>query len=103
MGVFTQQKVTVQSNQLIYKEGTRNPLSGFQNIATNVPCRITGTHTEELRLFILKKYFDQIPDGIHKGYKIIIEDTRQEFSVKYEPYWAGGVFHHIEVILEEFA
>lgn len=100
MGIFTKQLVTIQANDLQKIPGTRNPVSGFRTIAENVPCRITGTHTDDQRLFILKKYYDSIPGGIHKGYKIIANNV--EFSVKKEPQWAGGAYHHIELILEEF-
>jgi hypothetical protein len=100
MGTFTKQRATIQSNQLIKEPGTRNPVSGFQTIAEDVPCRVTGTHTDDQRMFILKKYYEQIPGGIHKGYKILVNE--EEFSVKKEPQWAGGSYHHIELVLEEF-
>ena len=78
MGIFTKQLVTIQANDLQKIPGTRNPVSGFQTIAENVPCRITGTHTDDQRLFILKKYYDSIPGGIHKGYKIIDKGQQQQ-------------------------
>ena len=56
MGLFTKQIVTIQANDLQKIPGTRNPVSGFQTIAENVPCRLLRLHTDDQRLFILKKY-----------------------------------------------
>jgi hypothetical protein len=101
--MFTQQKITVQSNQIRYETGTRKPVSGYADIATSIPCRITGIDNEKLNLFILEKYYILIPGGIHKGFKIILEDTNPiVFEVKNEPFWAGGIKHHMEILLEEF-
>lgn len=103
MSLFTQQKITVQSNQLKYEPGTRKPVSGHVTVASSILCRITGIDNEKLNLFILKRYYDLIPGGIHKGFKIILEDENPiEFEVVKEPFWAGGIKHHMEILLEEF-
>lgn len=107
MGVFTGQKITVYSNGLQFKFGTKQPISsGLTVLAENVPCRITGTQTENLKLFMLKKYYSLIAEGIHQGYKIVLLNETTpgptEYIVINEPIWAGGTYHHIEVDLNEW-
>lgn len=102
MGLFDRQKITINSNELKTVPGTRQPNGTPNQIATSIPCTITGTDMDNVTLFILKKYWDKIPGGVHKGFQIVDEATKQCYRVTNEPVWAGGVTHHVELNVEVF-
>jgi hypothetical protein len=80
----------------------RQPRNVLVDVVDNIPCRITGTHNENIKLFVLKKYYDVIPEGLHKNFVITVEDNLiQNYTIVREPIWSGGVHRHIECILEE--
>ena len=99
--MFTLQLINVYKNGFSYKPGTRQPGNAFTLVAEKVPCRITGTDSGNIVLFVLKKYYDTISEGIHQNYKIELVGTNLKYLVKSEPIWAGGITHHVEVDLQE--
>lgn len=101
--LFKGQLIKIQDPGQHYKPGTRELISGSSTIAENIPCRITGTGvtTQLLVLFILRKYYELIPGGVHKGF-IVTTDDNLSYTVLNEPVWAGGTKHHIEVDVDVF-
>jgi len=99
--IFETHKMKVKKNEVTTVD--RQPVSKMVEIISGVPCRITGTHNDNIKLFILGKYYITIPGGLHKNYQVILEggDFVQTYMVAKEPIWAGGVKHHIEAELEE--
>ncbi len=109
MSLFTAQRMTIKKN-VVVKSG-RQPVSGYDLIRVDqndpnslplvVPCRITGTNEGNLKLFVYRTYYNQIPGGLHKNFQVEIVGFGQTYIITKEPIWAGGVNHHVEVDLEE--
>lgn len=105
MSLFTAQKMTIKKN--VIKTVNRQPVSGYEDVVDTdgniivVPCRVTGTDNGNIKLFVLKKFYEKIPDGLHKNFQVKVEGYNQTYVISKEPIWAGGVMHHIEADLEE--
>lgn len=102
--LFNQQKISVYRNEV--QTINRKISSGYMLVAEHIPCRLTGTHDGGVRLFIHQKNLKKfLPLGLHKNYKIVLEDGTKTYLSEYvvgeEPIWAGGVKHHQEVKLSE--
>lgn len=100
MSVFEAQRVNIKANHPSFKPGTKEVAGNYITIAENVPCRITGqSRHDRTVLFMLAKYYNQIPGGIHQNYLIELVGTDLVYKVYTEPLWAGGKQHHIELHL----
>lgn len=100
--MFKSHNITVQSNGIAYKPGTRQPVAGYKQIAINVPCHIGRTGTSPvLKLYLLKEYYDSLSEKLNRGFIITDEDTLAKYELSQIPIWAGGLKHHIECTLEE--
>ena len=108
MGLFTTQTMTIKKN--VTKTVSRQPTSGYEDIVDAngnilvVPCRITRNNLgSRMFLFILASYYNTIPGGLHRHYQVNFTGMIQNYVVSNEPFWAGGLSHHIEADLEEMA
>ena len=100
--LFESHRMTVWKNDIV--SVNRQPVSKLVEVATEVPCRITGTAMSHLKpkLFILAKHYDKIPGGLHKNYQVTLDgEFVQDYLILKEPLWAGGARHHVEAELEE--
>lgn len=98
--LFETHKMTVKRNEV--SKVDRQPVSNLVTVISGVPCRVTGTHNGNIKVFVLAKHYEKIPGGLHKNFQIELEgDFVQNYTIRKEPIWAGGVRHHIECYLEE--
>lgn len=98
--LFETHKMTVRKNDIIKVD--RQPVSKMVDIISKVPCRVTGTNNNNIKLFVLAKHYETIPGGLHKNFEIVLEgEFTQTYTISREPIWAGGTRHHVECILEE--
>jgi hypothetical protein len=100
--MFESHKITIESNGIRYKPGTRQPTGGYDKVGEHVPCHIGRTGTSSiLKLYMLKKYYNGLTEKLNRGFRITDEDTGAKYELSQIPIWAGGLKHHIECTLEE--
>jgi hypothetical protein len=99
--------MTVKKN--VIKTVNRQPTSSYEDIVDAdgniivIPCRAIRSNSGKIIVYILAKYYDLVPGGLHRNYQANIEGINQTFTFTNEPFFAGGVRHHIEAQLEELA
>ena len=98
---FERQTVIIKQDNSGLDPVTKNFAGGYQTIAEGIKCRITGTHADNIKLFINKRNYDKIPGGIKKDYKIIVDGVDQVYRVTRVPIETAGVTHHYEFFVEE--
>lgn len=100
--MFKSHKITIESNGIKYKPGTRQPTGGYAIVGEHVPCHIGRTGTSSiLKLYMLKEFYISLPEKLNRGFRITDEDTQVQYELSQIPIWAGGLKHHIECALEE--
>jgi hypothetical protein len=102
--LFKTHLITVYKNDIKNVPGSRNPTSGYTEIAKHIKCHIgrTGPSGSILKLHVLKQELEKLPDTLHRGFKIKDEENNAEYVLSEIPIWGGGMKHHIECALEEF-
>jgi hypothetical protein len=102
MSLFDVQKMNIYQDSQGVDPVTKEFSNKYTKIADDIPCRITGTHADDIILFVSRKNYELIPGGIKKEYKIKVEGVDQVYRLTRNPIWAAGKpQHHYQFKLTE--